>query len=208
MYDFDDGTPLKGIPLDDLFKSRDMAEFYYQLLDCHYSRSKEEAELALELSPDGWQLPYVAIQEFIKSIVLVFNATLRLKETIGFVDYYWNNQSKYPADCQISKTEYELLSLILKKEISDEDYVNSEFPSSLTVLEEDNFFEGEQTKRSEYMLSIAIEFIEAIHNGSINKDFKLYSDLSSDEKVQEAFFKGHHPIPLNGYERYYECYYK
>ena len=196
-----------GIPISELSNCSTL-ELYYKLLVVHYSRSQEEKEEALDLLPDGWQLPYYAIQEFLKPIVLVFNVTLRLKETIGFVEYYWSNQSNYPRQYQISELEYNSLKLVLKNEILDNDSnysisENSEFSESLTVLEKCGFFDENQTERSEYMLNVAIEFIDAIRNGSINKDFRLCCNLSVSELINLHLI-GNYQIPLHGYEKYYE----
>lgn len=211
MCDFYAQTTLGDVPLEDLSNSHNMAEVYYKLLSFRYSRNEEELQELIEEASDSWQLPYVAIQEFIKPIVLVFNATCRLKETIGFIEYYWNNQSKYPQQYQISELDYKLLNLVITNEISNKEYETSsdcsDFSSSLTALEEDDFFNSNQTKRSEYMLNIAIEFINAICNGKFDKDFKLQKDLSPSEQLNLSCLDNY-PIPLRGYEQYYQPYYR
>lgn len=179
------------------------SSFYYRLLSFRYSRSVEEAEEALDESPDGWQIPCLAIQEFVKSIVLVFNATFGLAEIKGFVDYYWKNQSQYPQTCQLSEIDYKLLNLVIEKEFSSGDIC-----SSLQVLSKSNFFNQNQTQRSNFMLNVAIEFIDAIHNGSINKNFSLLKDLTAHERFERYRNDGHDDqltiIPLEGYEQYYK----
>lgn len=162
-----------------------------------YSLDEEEYELAFE-TDFVWQLPYEAIKEFLKPIILVFNATFGLEETIGFVKYYYDNQSEYPEEYQLTEIQKELIEMVVKEELT-----RGEFCSSCGVLirkdfhnvskPSESFIDVNTTKRTEFMVEKAQIFIGkiALEDPSLPKEYKLMKERSRDENLERMTEKGY-----------------
>mgnify|MGYP004496044741 CR=1 FL=1 len=155
-----------------------------------YSLNEEEYELAFE-TDFIWQLPYESIKEFLKPIILVFNATFGLEETIGFVKYYYDNQSEYPEEYQLTETQKKLIEMVVKEELT-----RGEFCSSCNGLINDSkpsesFIDVNTTKRTEFMVEKAQIFIEkiALQDPSLPKEYKLTKERSFDEQLERIVRK-------------------
>lgn len=159
-----------------------------------YSLSKEEYELAFE-TDFVWELPYEAIKEFLKPIILVFNATFVLEETIGFIKYYFDNQSEYPKEYPLSNIQKELIELVGKEELT-----RGEFCSSCQVLVKNSFIDINTTEKTEFMIEKAQIFIGkiALKDSTLSKEYKLREEKFFEEKfLEEMSERGYYLIQFN-----------
>lgn len=156
-----------------------------------YSLNQEDYELAYE-TDFTWQLPYEAIKEFLKPIILVFNATFGLEETIGFVKYYYNNQLKYPEEYRLTEIQKELIEMVVKEELT-----RKEFCSSCAVFAKkdykndtkQSFIDIYTTKRSEFMNEKALAFIEKIasRDSRLPEEYRLAKERNLDFALQKGY---------------------
>lgn len=181
-----------------MFKNDDVTLYYELLLDL-YSVDEEAYEERLE-ADFVWQLPYTAIEEFIKPVAFVFKATFGLEETLAFIDYYYNRQDGYDKNFRISETEYKLICLVVKEEIT-----RGQFCSSCGALEEcEKFVSKKCSKRAEFMLKISQKFLKRIKSGSLNKEFKLFDQIDDAHERDLRYTKYNiDDFEVKEYDEYY-----
>lgn len=175
---------------------------YMSLLRNLYSLNQEEYELALE-TDFTWQLPYEAIKEFLKPIILVFNATFGLEETIGFVKYYYDNQSEYPEEYRLTQIQKELIETVVNEELTRKEFCDSCEAIAQKWYNDDpkkskSFIDICVTKRTEYMNEKALAFIGkiALADSGLPEEYKLHKERSFDEILKRMGENGYHRITI------------
>ena len=151
-----------------------------------YSLEEEDYEIAFE-TDYTWQLPYEAIKEFLKPIIIVFNGTFGLEETLGFVKYYYDNQSKYPKQYQLTEIQKELIDIVVKEELTRENFCSScgvlIRKDYSTAKSSESFIDINATERTEFMVEKAFAFLGKIALSKTVKDSSL-EDLSIPREYQ------------------------
>ena len=135
----------------------------------------------------GTKAHYEAIKEFLKPIIIVFNGTFGLEETLGFVKYYYDNQSKYPKQYQLTEIQKELIDIVVKEELTRENFCSScgvlIRKDYSTAKSSESFIDINATERTEFMVEKAFAFLGKIALSKTVKDSSL-EDLSIPREYQ------------------------
>jgi len=131
---------------------------YWHLINNIYSGDEDTYEENIDIDTI-WKVPYEAIKECLKPIVIIFNATFGLGATLAFIDWYYINQSNYQHEYQISEIKYKLLKMVVREEL-----LGKRFCYCVISLKESGFLDSNQTEQTDFMIKKAREFIVKIKN--------------------------------------------